>query len=103
MNLYRMSARPRARSTHGSARRALLAALLSWPLVALADYPDRLIRVIIPYPALSAVDSVGRGLFTRLQASLGQLVIVDNRVGANGNVGMAAAARAPKDGYRLAP
>lgn len=85
-------------------RRALLALpLAALPLLgtAQATYPDKVVRVIVPYPAGSAVDVVGRTLFARLSANLGQQVIVDNKVGANGNVGMAQAAQAPKDGYTL--
>lgn len=84
-------------------RRTLLAlAFCTLPLaVAAQAYPDKLVRVIIPYPAGSAVDVVGRTLFTRLSTYLGQPIIVDNKVGANGNIGMAQAAQAPKDGYTL--
>ena len=84
-------------------RRALLALpLCALPTIALAQsYPDRLVRVIVPYPAGSAVDTVGRALFQRLATQLGQPVIVENRVGANGNIGMAQAAQAPRDGYTL--
>jgi tripartite-type tricarboxylate transporter receptor subunit TctC len=80
---------------------ALTLAMLPLLGAAQAPYPDKLVRVIIPYPAGSAVDGVGRTLFNRLSANLGQQVIVDNRVGANGNVGMAQAAQSPKDGYTL--
>ena len=76
----------------------LLSALL--PLAALADYPDRLIRVIVAFPAGSAVDLVARSVAGRL-TSLGQAVIIENKVGASGNIGHELAARAPKDGYTL--
>ena len=86
-------------------RRAFAAlALCALPLAAAAAaqaYPERLLRVIIPYPAGSAVDVLGRALFTRLSAHLGQPMVVENKVGANGNIGMAQAAQTPKDGYTL--
>ena len=82
-------------------RRCLAGLLLALPLAALAQYPQAPIKVIVAFPAGSAVDGVARALMTRLATNLGQPVVIDNRVGAGGNIGFEAAAKAPKDGYTL--
>lgn len=83
-------------------RRWLTGLMLALPLAALAQpYPQAPIKVIVAFPAGSAVDGVARALMTRLASNLGQPVVIDNRVGAGGNIGFEAAARAPKDGYTL--
>jgi tripartite-type tricarboxylate transporter receptor subunit TctC len=74
-------------------------ALTPWP--ARAAFPDRTIRLIVPFAAGGAVDAVARLLAKALAADLGQSVVVDNRGGAGGIVGMEAAAHAGADGYAL--
>ncbi len=65
-------------------------------------YPDRPIRLIVPYPPGSSTnDILGRALALRLSVALGQQVVVDNRSGASGNMGSEMAAKAPPDGYTL--
>ena len=64
-------------------------------------YPAKPVRVIIPYPPGSTPDIVGRTAATRLQESLGQPFVVENRTGAGGNIGAEAVAKAPADGYTL--
>jgi tripartite-type tricarboxylate transporter receptor subunit TctC len=64
-------------------------------------YPGKPVRVIIPYPPGSTPDIVGRTLSSKLQESLGQPFIVDNRTGAGGNIGAEAVAKAPADGHTL--
>jgi tripartite-type tricarboxylate transporter receptor subunit TctC len=64
-------------------------------------YPARPVRVIVPYPAGSTPDIVGRTLAERLQREFGQPFLVDNRSGAAGNIGAEAVAKAPPDGYTL--
>jgi tripartite-type tricarboxylate transporter receptor subunit TctC len=64
-------------------------------------YPDKPIRLIVPYPPGGGTDTLARPLAQRLAAELGQPVIVDNRGGAGGNLAMEAVARAPADGYTL--
>ena len=64
-------------------------------------YPDRLIRIILPYPAGVSPDVVARLLAERLSPALGRPVIVDNRPGAGGMVGAEVAATLPPDGYNL--
>ncbi|MEA2875824.1 MAG: hypothetical protein QOF14_1020 [Hyphomicrobiales bacterium] len=65
------------------------------------DYPTRVIQVIVPFAGGSASDVVTRILLNRMAASLGQQFIVDNRPGAGGNTGTAAAIKAAPDGYTL--
>ncbi len=78
----------------------LLAALVSPAAPVLAqEWPAKPIRLIIPYPPGGQTDIVGRWLGTRLSAVLGQQVVMDNRTGAQGIVGMSAAKAAEPDGY----
>jgi tripartite-type tricarboxylate transporter receptor subunit TctC len=70
--------------------------------IALAEsYPSKPVRVVVPYPPGSTPDIVGRSLADRLQKSLGQAFVVDNRTGAGGNIGTEAVAKAAADGYTL--
>lgn len=64
-------------------------------------YPDRLVRIILPYPAGVSPDVVARLLAERLSPALGKPVIVDNRPGAGGMLGAEVAATLPPDGYNL--
>jgi tripartite-type tricarboxylate transporter receptor subunit TctC len=64
-------------------------------------YPSKAVRVVVPYPAGSTPDTIGRTLAERLQKALGQPFIVENRSGAGGNIGAEAVARAPADGHTL--
>jgi tripartite-type tricarboxylate transporter receptor subunit TctC len=66
-----------------------------------ANWPDRPLRMIVPLPAGSAVDTVARLITQRLSARLGQPVIVENRAGASGAIGADAVAKAAPDGYTL--
>ena len=68
---------------------------------ALADWPERPVRVIIPYAAGAAGDIAFRALSPALSASLGQPVVIDYKAGAGGNIGTAEVARAKPDGYTL--
>ncbi|TPG60301.1 tripartite tricarboxylate transporter substrate binding protein [Roseomonas nepalensis] len=84
-------------------RRALLgggAALLAAPALA-QSYPDRPIRLIVPFPPGGGGDTLGRLSAQAAQAHLAQPIVIDNRAGAGGNIGAEAAARAPADGYTL--
>ena len=64
-------------------------------------YPSKPVRLIVPFPPGGAVDAVARVVADRLSQSLGQQVVIDNRGGAGGTIGAAAAATAPADGYTL--
>src|SRR3954467_903785 len=64
-------------------------------------YPERQIRIIVPYPPGGSVDVLGRLIAQRMQENLGQTVIVENRPGAGTMIGTAAAAKSDPDGYTL--
>ena len=78
-----------------------LLAIAGSAMAADAQYPSRPVRVIVPYPAGGSLDLIGRVYAKALGDSLGQSFIVDNRGGANGNVGTEAVANAAADGYTL--
>jgi tripartite-type tricarboxylate transporter receptor subunit TctC len=65
------------------------------------DYPNRPVRLIIPFAPGGASDFVIRAILPQLSAELGESVVVDNRGGAAGNIGMELAAAAPPDGYTV--
>lgn len=72
------------------------------PLARAQDaYPTKPIRLVVPFPPGGSIDMVARLVGQRLSASIGQPVLVDNRAGASGNIGMDYVAKAPKDGYTL--
>ena len=80
----------------------LLLLLAAVSLQALAqDYPSKAVRLIVPFPAGSTPDIVGRTLGQKLSAEWHQPVVVDNKTGAGGNIGTAEAAHAKPDGYTL--
>ena len=80
----------------------LLGVALLAPLTVHAQaYPDRLIKIIVPYPAGGAVDIVARTIGQALAEALKQPAIVDNRPGASANIGMEMVAKATPDGYTL--
>jgi tripartite-type tricarboxylate transporter receptor subunit TctC len=82
---------------------AALVALLGFGRGALAqqDYPNRNVRIVIAFSPAGAIDILGRLIADKLSEMWGQQVIVENRPGAGGNIGAAAAAQAAPDGYTL--
>jgi tripartite-type tricarboxylate transporter receptor subunit TctC len=66
-----------------------------------ADYPNRTITLIVPYPPAGGVDAMARVVAAKLSAAFNQQVIVDNRGGAGGTLGARAVAKATPDGYTL--
>jgi tripartite-type tricarboxylate transporter receptor subunit TctC len=81
---------------------AALACAAALQIAAAQPYPNRPIRLIVPYPPGSSTnDILGRALAARLTDALGQQVVVDNRSGASGNVGSEMVAKAEPDGYTL--
>ena len=80
----------------------IFSALAAAPATAqTTDYPNRPVRIIVPQTAGGAVDIVARAIAQKLSESWGQQVIIDNRPGANGIIGMEAVAKAKPDGYTL--
>jgi len=82
-------------------RRLILAAGLALPAIALAQgaFPTRPIRLIVGFPPGGGSDLVARPIAQRMSEALGQQVVVENRGGANGNLGLEAVARSAPDGY----
>lgn len=80
---------------------ATAAACLPHTLTAQPSYPDKPIRLIVPYAAGGPVDAVARIIADGLRTTLKQPVLVDNKPGAGGNIGVDLAAKAPADGYTL--
>ena len=91
----------------GVSRRALIAAVGGTVLILAAvanatePFPTHPIRLVVPYPAGGGTDIVGRVLGQKLHESLGQPVVIDNRGGAGGTIGTAAAAKSAPDGHTL--
>ena len=79
----------------------LLFLLTFLPALAFAQYPNKAIRMIVPFAPGGASDFVGRILQPRMTELLGQQIVVENRAGASGNIGMDAAAKAAPDGYTI--
>ena len=66
-----------------------------------AGFPDRGVKIVVPFPAGGSNDVVARLLGTKLSEMWGQPVVIDNRAGGGGNIGAEAVARSPADGYTL--
>src|SRR5262245_31459802 len=80
----------------------LAAATIAGPALAQSgDWPSKPIRLIAPFPPASTADVVARVLGQTLGQRLGQQFVVDNRVGASGNIGADAIAKAAPDGYTV--
>lgn len=77
-----------------------LTAAATLPAVA-SEYPDKPVRLVVPWPAGGLVDIAARTSGTTLQAALGQPFVVENRPGAGGSIGADAVAKATPDGYTL--
>ncbi|RZT30896.1 Bug family tripartite tricarboxylate transporter substrate binding protein [Cupriavidus agavae] len=95
------------RALHGLARlarisgAALMACALAAPAAAADSYPDKPVRLVVPFPAGGGTDVVARMLAARLTATLKATVVVENVAGATGTIGSAQVARAAPDGYTL--
>lgn len=90
---------------HLTRRMALALALCAMPLAhaqqKAEDFPNRPVRLIVPFAPGGATDVIARTVAQKLSEKWAQSVIVDNRAGANGNIGAVQAARSPADGYTL--
>jgi tripartite-type tricarboxylate transporter receptor subunit TctC len=80
---------------------AALALALSAGVALAQGYPSRPITMVVPFAPGGIADITGRPLAASMAKSLGQSIVVDNRAGAGGAVGMASAARSPADGYTV--
>jgi tripartite-type tricarboxylate transporter receptor subunit TctC len=66
-----------------------------------SEYPNRSIRVVVPFAAAGVTDIVARILFDRIGQAIGQTIVIDDRPGAGGNIGVDQVAKSPPDGYTL--
>src|SRR5258707_7320373 len=86
-------------------RRTLLAGLAAAPFVGPADaqsaWPERPVRIMVPYPPAGGADTTARIVFGKLGADLGQQFVIENRGGAGGTIAEAMVAKAAPDGYTL--
>jgi tripartite-type tricarboxylate transporter receptor subunit TctC len=83
------------------ARAALLGAALCATAALAAPYPEKPIRVVVPWPAGGPSDNLARIVTGRVGEQLGQTIVIDNRVGASGVIGAEFVAKAAPDGYTL--
>jgi len=77
---------------------AAIAAVFPCAVSAQSDYPNKPLRLIVPFPPGGSTDIIGRIVAQRLSEKLGQQIVVDNRGGAGGTIGTDAAAKASPDG-----
>ena len=80
---------------------ALMAMGTTGAALAQSDYPNKPVRLVVPYAPGGATDVIGRVLAKQLSESLGQQFVVDNRAGAGGSLGAGQVAKSPADGYTL--
>ena len=94
-----------ARATRRPARRTLIAGAAALALApglrAQGRWPERTLKLVVPYPPGGNADAIGRWAAERLSAGLGQQVVVENRAGAGASIGAQAVARSAPDGYTL--
>jgi tripartite-type tricarboxylate transporter receptor subunit TctC len=74
----------------------------SLPAFAQSGWPARPLKLIVPFPAGGPTDAIARAMADQLRAGLGQPVVVENKAGAGGNIGVGEAMRAARDGHTLA-
>src|SRR5262245_15789467 len=80
---------------------SMLCCALAAGFASAQPYPSRPVRMVLPYPPGGGSDTIGRPLAQKLTEGLGQQVVVENRGGANGNIGMEHVARAAPDGHTI--
>ena len=78
-----------------------VAGIVAWQPAHAQSYPAKPIRLVIPYPPGGGVDTIMRPFAQHLSARLGQQIIIDNRGGGGGSIGMEATARTAPDGYTI--
>lgn len=96
-----MSLRFDRRHVIASAALALVATLAPSAATAQGAYPNKPIKFVVPYPPGGGTDVIARILQTKLQAELGQPVLIDNKGGAGGSLGTDIVAKSPADGYTV--
>jgi tripartite-type tricarboxylate transporter receptor subunit TctC len=85
----------------GSMAAAASAALAVSLAVAAQNYPTKPVRFVVPFAPGGSTDTLARAMALKLPEHLGQQVVIDNRTGANGDIGMLLVAKAPPDGYTI--
>ncbi len=80
---------------------AAMLAIIAAPQPAEAAYPDRPIKVVVPFPAGGGGDILARTVLNKIAEQQGWTIVIENRPGAGGNIGVEAVARSAPDGYRL--
>src|SRR5499426_62245 len=89
----------------GLTKRVLLSGLAAAPFIrtacAQSDWPQRPVRVMVPYPPAGGADTTARIVYARLGEMLGQQFVIENRGGAGGTIGEAMVAKADPDGYTV--
>ncbi|MFL5051613.1 MAG: Bug family tripartite tricarboxylate transporter substrate binding protein [Xanthobacteraceae bacterium] len=83
-------------------RCAVIAAMLLWPALAAAQLSQKAMQIVVPFAPGASADGIGRIIATELSARLGRQVLVENKPGAGGSLGLMAVAKAPPDGDTLA-
>ncbi len=78
-----------------------LLAVVAGPSVAQEAWPSRSIRMVVPFPPGGGTDALARAIVERMQKSLGQTIVIDNRGGAGSNLGHEIVAKTPPDGYTI--
>ena len=88
-------------ASHAALLAAILGILAAPAMGQPESYPNRPVRFIIPYAAGGATDSIGRLVGQKMAQELGESIVVENRAGADGNIGASAVAKAAPDGYTI--
>jgi tripartite-type tricarboxylate transporter receptor subunit TctC len=96
-----MDAARRAPATWRAGRWLAAAWLVAFAQISLADYPDRVVKGVVPFPAGGGTDVFARLVAERAGKVLGQPIVIENKGGAEGNIGMDSVAKAPADGYTI--
>jgi tripartite-type tricarboxylate transporter receptor subunit TctC len=84
-------------------RALCLIGFLAWPgILAAQDFPNRPVKFIVPFPAGGPADTISRILTEKMASLLGQPIVIENRSGAGGMIGIASVAKSAPDGYMIA-
>jgi tripartite-type tricarboxylate transporter receptor subunit TctC len=81
---------------------AFIAALATTAAFAQGDYPGKPIKLIVPFPPAGGTDTLSRAIAQSIATDTKWTIVVENRPGAGGNIGLDAAAKSPPDGYTIA-